>query len=51
MSDINLSLIPKFVDNMLSPLAKEAGEALADIIKVARIPISHYLKKHPKGHS
>ena len=46
MSDINLSLIPKFVDNMLSPVAKEAGEALADIIKVARIPISDYLKKH-----
>lgn len=46
MSDINFSLIPKFIDNMLSPVAQEAGEALADIIKIARIPITDYLKKH-----
>lgn len=46
MSDINLNLIPKFVDNALSPVAKEAGEALADIVRIARIPISDYLKKH-----
>lgn len=46
MSDINFSIIPKFIDNMLSPVAQEAGEALADIIKIARIPITTYLKKH-----
>lgn len=46
MSEINLSLVPKFVDNMLSPVAKEAGEALADIIRIARIPLSSYLKKN-----
>lgn len=46
MSDINFSLIPKFIDNMLSPVAQEAGEALADIIRIARIPITDYFKKH-----
>lgn len=46
MSDINLNLIPKFVDNAISPVAKEAGEAFADIIRIARIPITDYLKKH-----
>lgn len=46
MAEINLSLVPKFVDNMLSPVAKEAGEALADLIRVARIPLSSYLKKN-----
>lgn len=46
MSDINFSLIPKFIDNVLSPVAQEAGEALADIIRIARIPITDYLKKH-----
>lgn len=46
MNEFNFSVIPKFVDNMLSPVAKEAGEALADIIKVARIPLSTYLQKN-----
>lgn len=46
MSDINFSLIPKFIDNMLSPVAQEAGDTLADIIRIARIPITDYLKKH-----
>lgn len=46
MSDINFNLVPKFIDNTLSPVAKEAGEALADIIRVARIPLTSYLKKH-----
>lgn len=46
MSDVNINIVPKFLDNMLSPIAKEAGEALADIIRIARIPLSDYLKKH-----
>lgn len=46
MCEINISVIPKFIDNALSPVAKEAGEALADIIRIARIPLTSYLKKH-----
>lgn len=46
MEEINFNLVPKFIDNMLSPVAKEAGEAIADIIRVARIPLTNYLKKN-----
>lgn len=46
MSESNFSIIPNFIDNMLSPVAAEAGEALADIIRIARIPLTNYLKKH-----
>lgn len=46
MSEVIFSVIPKFIDNALSPVAKEAGEALADIIRIARIPLTSYLKKH-----
>lgn len=46
MSESNFSILPNFIDNMFSPVAAEAGESLADIIRIARIPLTSYLKKH-----
>lgn len=36
---MELNIIPKFLDNALSPVAKEAGETLSDIINLARTPL------------
>lgn len=36
---MEINIVPKFLDNALTPVAKEAGEALSDLINLARSPL------------
>lgn len=36
---MEFNIIPKFLDNALTPVAKEAGETLGDLINLARSPL------------
>lgn len=36
---MEVNIVPKFLDNALTPVAKEAGETLSDLINLARTPL------------
>lgn len=36
---MEINIVPKFLDNALTPVAKEAGETLGDLINLARSPL------------
>jgi len=36
---IDINIVPKFLDNALTPVAKEAGETLSDLVNLARSPL------------
>ena len=46
---MEINIIPKFLDNALSPVAKEAGERLADMVSLVFTPIVKAKAKRDKN--
>ena len=46
---MEINIIPKFLDSALTPVAKEAGERLADIVSLLFTPVVKAKAKRDKN--